>query len=181
MKAKILFEKMEHAGAHHRMHLASEWFMRGRMAHHDLHFAFEYLFKGERPAKDDAKNFPADPRWQCAVTVVYHGDKEAKWLRELPLGKKDTLEFIAEEVLPPKPPPPTVRLMPQVYRPRIPFPQRGQLWWQVLGVTWDAPLNKIDAAFKERAMQWHPDRGGNHEAMVLLNRAWDIAKYKHGQ
>ncbi len=44
-------------------------------------------------------------------------------------------------------------------------------WWQVLGVTPASSLTEIEAAFRMRAREAHPDRGGSPEKMQKLNEA----------
>lgn len=47
-------------------------------------------------------------------------------------------------------------------------------YYEILGVPADATLETIARAYRERARECHPDRGGSHEAMVRLNEAWAI-------
>ncbi len=47
-------------------------------------------------------------------------------------------------------------------------------YYQILGVAPDADLATLKAAFRRRALECHPDRGGSHEQMLLLNEAWEI-------
>lgn len=47
-------------------------------------------------------------------------------------------------------------------------------YYQVLGVDPNASFETIRDAYRRRAMDCHPDRGGSHEQMVLLNEAWEI-------
>ena len=44
-------------------------------------------------------------------------------------------------------------------------------WWDVLGVTQGAARNAIEAAYRSKAKEAHPDLGGSHEAMAALNVA----------
>ncbi len=53
-------------------------------------------------------------------------------------------------------------------------------WWMVLGVSEDAPLGVAKAAYRRLAEQLHPDRGGDHGAMAMVNRAWEQYKTKFG-
>lgn len=46
-------------------------------------------------------------------------------------------------------------------------------WWQVLGVTSTATRAEIEAAWRDRAKQAHPDHGGSDAAMARLNAARD--------
>ena len=46
-------------------------------------------------------------------------------------------------------------------------------WRKVLGIPDDAPLSEdvIQSAYRKRAMELHPDKGGSHDAMAALNDA----------
>lgn len=46
-------------------------------------------------------------------------------------------------------------------------------WWEVLGVSDCATQEQIQAAFRERAREAHPDHGGSADAMAAVNRARD--------
>jgi len=47
-------------------------------------------------------------------------------------------------------------------------------YYAVLGVSPDADLEAVRKAFLAEARRAHPDRGGSHERMVLVNEAWEI-------
>ena len=47
--------------------------------------------------------------------------------------------------------------------------------WQLLGLTPHATIPEIRAAFRQRALLTHPDRGGDPEAFRALRRAHDEA------
>ena len=47
-------------------------------------------------------------------------------------------------------------------------------YYQILGVVPGANHEELQAAFARRAKQCHPDRGGSHVQMVLLNEAWEV-------
>jgi hypothetical protein len=49
-------------------------------------------------------------------------------------------------------------------------------WYQVLGVDREAPGYLIEEARDRLALQHHPDRGGEHDRMAQINRAFDRAK-----
>lgn len=51
-------------------------------------------------------------------------------------------------------------------------------WWTTLGVAADAGLDAIEAAYRTKAKQAHPDAGGSTEAMAQLNAA--IAEARQG-
>lgn len=44
-------------------------------------------------------------------------------------------------------------------------------WNEVLGVRPDVPLSDIEAAYKRRAKDAHPDNGGSHDQMSEINEA----------
>lgn len=60
---------------------------------------------------------------------------------------------------------------------------RAALWatslphaaFTTLGLPCTASLGEIKLAYRRRAMEWHPDRGGDHAAMVRLNAAYEEA------
>lgn len=54
---------------------------------------------------------------------------------------------------------------------RIERPQKARTWFQVLGVRINASREEVDAAFRVRAREAHPDTGGSHDAFVELNAA----------
>lgn len=47
-------------------------------------------------------------------------------------------------------------------------------YYRVLGIDSNASFETIRDAYRQRAMKCHPDRGGSHEQMVLINEAWEI-------
>ncbi len=47
-------------------------------------------------------------------------------------------------------------------------------YYQILGVPPAASPNDIRNAYRRKAMQNHPDRGGSHSAMVLVQEAWEV-------
>ena len=47
-------------------------------------------------------------------------------------------------------------------------------YYALLGVSPEASLSEIKAAFRRKAMDAHPDRGGTHEEMTRLNEAWEV-------
>ena len=47
--------------------------------------------------------------------------------------------------------------------------------WQLLGLNPQATIPEIRAAFRQRALVTHPDRGGDPEAFRALRRAHDEA------
>ncbi|MDH4163301.1 MAG: J domain-containing protein [Nitrospirota bacterium] len=56
-----------------------------------------------------------------------------------------------------------------------PAPPAKRDWWDVLGVPRHSSKEHIKARYRELAAVNHPDFGGSHEAMTLLNRAYEEA------
>ena len=59
---------------------------------------------------------------------------------------------------------------------RLPPPDAPIPWWTVLDVEPTAGLEEIERAYRERAKEHHPDRGGRPEMMAAINRARDEAR-----
>lgn len=57
----------------------------------------------------------------------------------------------------------------------------GASWWNILGCAHDAPFDVVKDSYKDKARAAHPDNGGSHDAMVLVNAAWDQARKSFGQ
>jgi hypothetical protein len=53
-------------------------------------------------------------------------------------------------------------------------------WHEVIGVAAHAPADDVHAAYRLLAKERHPDRGGDHEAMVELNDAYERFKRERG-
>lgn len=47
-------------------------------------------------------------------------------------------------------------------------------YYAILGVRSDADLVEIKKAYRKKAHECHPDRGGSHEAIMLVNEAWFV-------
>lgn len=59
----------------------------------------------------------------------------------------------------------------------LPAPQTPDPpWWFTLGVDRAASLSECETAYKRKAMESHPDRGGNHDDMVRVNNAIEAAR-----
>jgi hypothetical protein len=53
-------------------------------------------------------------------------------------------------------------------------------WHEVIGVAGHASTNEVHAAYRARAKWMHPDHGGDHDAMVELNDAYERFKRERG-
>ena len=49
-------------------------------------------------------------------------------------------------------------------------------YYEILGVSKDAPIEEIKKAYKKKAFECHPDHGGTDTEMKLVNEAWEILK-----
>src|SRR5438093_13536517 len=47
---------------------------------------------------------------------------------------------------------------------------------QTLGVDHNSTQNEIQMAYRRLAAQYHPDRGGSHEKMLEINKAYQVLK-----
>lgn len=57
----------------------------------------------------------------------------------------------------------------------LPSPDQAPPWWAVLGCDKDASRDDIERAYRRAAAANHPDRGGSHDAMAEINRAYEEA------
>ena len=51
----------------------------------------------------------------------------------------------------------------------------------VLGLRWPVTFSEARDAYRQRALACHPDRGGSHDDMLALNRAWGALKKAFGE
>lgn len=58
------------------------------------------------------------------------------------------------------------------------LPETCQEAFTILHLPLLASLQEIKQAYRRQALQAHPDRGGSHAAMVILNRAYELAQEK---
>lgn len=58
----------------------------------------------------------------------------------------------------------------------LPAPQTKEPWWETLGIPKDAPWERISRRFRELSIEHHPDKGGDHDRMVIYNLAYKAAK-----
>lgn len=58
----------------------------------------------------------------------------------------------------------------------LPDPNRKKTWREVLGVDLTASPEDVRTAYRNAAMQHHPDRGGSQDAMAAINEAWEQAQ-----
>ena len=49
-----------------------------------------------------------------------------------------------------------------------------QNYYQTLEAEPDAAFAEIKAAYRKKALLFHPDRGGSHAQMVRINEAWEV-------
>jgi DnaJ domain len=49
-------------------------------------------------------------------------------------------------------------------------------YYAILGVSPKDDLQAIQRAYRRKALEKHPDRGGSHHAMVLVNEAWFVLR-----
>ena len=64
-------------------------------------------------------------------------------------------------------------------RPRKPAPRAAPpSLWTILGVTRDASAEELKAAYHKRALETHPDHGGDPEQFRALKSAYDKARAK---
>lgn len=56
------------------------------------------------------------------------------------------------------------------------LPAANKEWWQILEVPPNAPLPTIKAAYRQLAIKFHPDAGGDAIRMAAINRAWEEAQ-----
>ena len=49
-------------------------------------------------------------------------------------------------------------------------------WWEVLGVSENAPKEEIQAAYKKLRSEHHPDKGGNADKFNEIQRAYEASK-----
>ena len=47
-------------------------------------------------------------------------------------------------------------------------------YYEILGIPPGATSDEIKQAYRQRAMKWHPDRGGSHAKMLEINEAFEI-------
>lgn len=47
-------------------------------------------------------------------------------------------------------------------------------YYETLEVGADATFSEIKSAYRKKAMNCHPDRGGSHVEMVMVNEAWEV-------
>jgi hypothetical protein len=54
-------------------------------------------------------------------------------------------------------------------------PANNPSLWEILGISAKAPLEDIKAAYRKRALETHPDHGGDPSAFRALVRAYQMA------
>lgn len=64
----------------------------------------------------------------------------------------------------------------------LPAPEPAEEpWYKVLGVMEDAPIEDIEAIYKVRCKQTHPDAGGSSERQAAVNLAMEKARRVKGE
>lgn len=58
----------------------------------------------------------------------------------------------------------------------LPAPGGSRSWRDVLQLGGSPTLDMAKVAYRTLSLQRHPDRGGSHDAMTELNRAWEEAQ-----
>ena len=51
-------------------------------------------------------------------------------------------------------------------------------YYKILGAEPDSDFSQIKKAFRKKALEYHPDRGGTHVEMVKINEAWEVLSNK---
>ncbi len=64
--------------------------------------------------------------------------------------------------------------------PRPSYQSRVEQYAALLGLRWPAPIPDIKTAFKQKALQVHPDRGGSHEAFLAVRNAAEFLLRQQG-
>jgi len=59
----------------------------------------------------------------------------------------------------------------------LPAPEQ---WWTVLGLSSSATIEQIEAAWKQKIAECHPDRGGSHAQAARINWARDEGRRARG-
>lgn len=120
---------------------------------HDAGVAVYFEWKGKQMV------FACD-RWDKAKDNVRAIEKTIEAMRGIERwGASDMLEraLSAFEALPP------------------PNGNSPKGWWEILGVAKTASKDEINAAFRKKAGDCHPDKGGTNQAMSELNAARQTA------
>ena len=52
--------------------------------------------------------------------------------------------------------------------------------FKILGVDMDATREEIDKAYKKKAYEMHPDKGGSNEDMIMVNAAYEAIRQFRG-
>jgi hypothetical protein len=58
------------------------------------------------------------------------------------------------------------------------LPSNAESWWGVLGVEPNARIVEIEAAYRRRRCETHPDRGGDAAEFDAVQRAWEQARVR---
>lgn len=52
--------------------------------------------------------------------------------------------------------------------------------YKILGVSPEATKEEVQKAFRKKAAECHPDKGGSHEDMIRVNAAWEAIQRLKG-
>ena len=111
----------------------------------------------------------ADARKAAARALV---EIEARWARAWSRVLRELPPFTARE--------PDDRAVGGV-KPLRATPGAAESLWTILGVASDASLEEIKQAYHRRALQTHPDHGGDGEHFMALQQAYEKAVLRRGK
>lgn len=60
------------------------------------------------------------------------------------------------------------------------LPAPKSTWWEILGVEQSGDEETVRAAYRAHVKQAHPDSGGNGDAFIRVQGAWDQARKERG-
>lgn len=57
----------------------------------------------------------------------------------------------------------------------LPEAEKKKPWWEVLGISINSTGEEIKTAYRAKAMQHHPDRGGDRAKFIEVTEAYNVA------